>query len=417
MKFYIETYGCTANHGNSQELEAALAERGHEISSCEEAHLVIVNTCAVTDRTERKVLKRLRQLQGDRLIVAGCLPSALPKAVEGISCRLVVGVLTRKVTGTIADSFPNGAKAALELPLGNPCGIVNISEGCAGDCTYCLVKRARGRLVSRDEEDIVGMVRNLVCSGVIEIQMASQDAAAYGMDTGSSLDQLLHQVARLPGSFRVRVGMMNPKTVEPILSDLVRAFKSRKIYKFLHLPLQSGSNKVLKEMRRGYTAEEFVEIYALFRKEFPGLSLTTDVIVGFPGEGEEEFAETRRIIQLTQPDKVNITRYSRRPNTPAYDLYDMPDRIKKDRSRDLTELWKEIVARRNRRYIGKLVDVLVTERGRGDSMKARTENYTDVVVKRDATLGAAHIVKITGSTPFYLIGEVYPHKRPHILQT
>lgn len=417
MKFYIETYGCTANFGNSRDAQAALLELGHEPSSLDEADAVIVNTCAVTEKTENKILRRLRRLEGGRLVIAGCLSLALPESVQQISCKRRIGMLNGTAAEKIADLFaspvleetvpfrtrksPHPVAEEDHVPQ-DLCGIVNIAEGCSGGCTYCIVQKARGRLVSRRPEDVVRAVQKLVGSGAVEIQLAAQDSSSYGMDIGFTLPDLLMKVVKVPGRFMVRVGMMNPDTIRPIRRELTRAFQNPKVYRFLHLPVQSGSNRVLSGMGRKYSRDDFLEIVNDFRAAIPDLFFVTDAIAGFPGETEGDFKRTLDLIRHLQPDKVNITRFSCRPGTAAARLYDMPDRIKKDRSRELTKLWLEIAASRNRRYEGQLLEVLVTERGRAGTMKARAGNYLGIVVNGTPGLGSSIKVKVTGSNPFFV---------------
>jgi threonylcarbamoyladenosine tRNA methylthiotransferase CDKAL1 len=418
MKFYIETYGCTANFGNSQDMAEALQEMGHISSPLDEADAVIVNTCAVTEKTERKILRRLSLLQGKRLVVAGCLYTALPESIHLINCRERLGLLSRSAAGKIADLFddsfstkqfgvPECAPHAPQVALAsrrNLCGIVNVAAGCNGGCSYCIVRKARGKLVSRDPKEVVEAVQKLVGSGIAEVQLTAQDTAAYGLDRGTSLPELIDKVTDVPGRFMVRVGMMNPDTARPVLMELMQAFRSPKVYRFLHMPVQSGSNRILESMGRRYTAEDFLGIVDAFREKFQDLSIITDVIVGFPGETEEDFRQTLELIRLLQPDKVNVTRFSRRPGTRASLLYDMPDRIKKDRSRELTRLWLEIAGTRNHRYVGQVLDALVTECGRGATMKARSANYTGIVVSGAPNLGSSCKIRIREANPFYLDG-------------
>ncbi len=422
MKFYIETFGCTANFGNSQEASGALQEMGHTLSSLEEAEAVIVNTCAVTEKTERKIMQRLKLLQGDRLVVAGCLSAALPGIVDEISCRERLGPLNKEAAVRIAGLFSHqdpakgtrdfAGKPAAPRPIiapcsGSPadlCGIINIAEGCNGGCSYCIVRKARGRLVSKPPQDIIGEARKLVKSGIAEIQLAAQDTASYGNDCGLCLPELLRELCALPGDFMLRVGMMNPDTLQPHLAKTIEVMQSPKVYRFLHIPLQSGSNRILKSMGRRYSAQDFAEMAGELRSALPDLSLNTDVIVGFPGETEEDFKQTLDLVRLVRPDKVNITKFSSRPITPAAQLYDMPDRIKKDRSRELTRLWLEIAAENNRHIVGKTLRALVTERGRNGTMKARAANYLGIVVHGNPALGSSIRVKITASNSYYLSG-------------
>ena len=419
MKFYIETYGCTANMGNSQDLARALQEDGHVSSSLDEADAVIVNTCAVTEKTERNVLRRLSLLQGERLIVAGCLPVAIPESISHISCRKRMGLLNQSSAAVISEIFNDSSvhsqevrfqDALLHSPVpatgGGLCGIVNVAEGCNGSCSYCIVKKARGRLKSRRVEDVALDVENLVASGVAEVQVTAQDTAAYGSDIGTNLGQLLERLAAIPGDFMLRVGMMNPNSALLIKDQLLRAYQSPKIYRFLHIPVQSGSDRILRSMGRKYTAADFMEVVSAFRSAHPEITIITDVIVGFPGETEEDHEKTLDFVKRLQPDKVNITRFSARPGTAAARLYDMPDRFKKDRSRELTRLWQEIAEMRNIRLLGSTVAAQVTEMGKDDAVMARTENYREIVVHRSLDLGGVHRFKIVKTCPFYLEGEI-----------
>jgi len=427
MRFYIETFGCTANQGNSIQARSELMKLGHMPSSLEEASLVIVNTCAVTEKTQRKIVRRLRQLQGRRLVIAGCLPASIPGSLEGISCLKALGVLHRSDIGSILDALSTDERSTDERSTddrsaaemhgdrkaeacraieheANACGIINISEGCMGKCSYCIVRKARGSLKSMPLEEVLELARSLLASGAVEIQLASQDAAAYGQDIGTSLPELIGEISKIPGRHKVRVGMMNPDTAMPLLGDLIEAFKSPRVYKFLHMPLQSGSDSVLEEMARNYSASDFENAISRFREAFKEIFIATDVIAGFPGESEKDFESTYSLIKRIEPDKVNVTRFSSRPGTQASKLYDMPDRFKKERSRKITKLWIETASMRNRRYEGSILDVLVTERGRGKTMKARSSNYSGVVVTGEPPLGSDIRVKVAGSNPFYLIG-------------
>ena len=304
MKFYIETYGCTANQGNSQDLARALEDMGHIPSSLKEADAVIVNTCAVTEKTERKVVRRLGLLQGERLIVAGCLSVAVPESIRAISCRKRLGLLNRSSAASISDIFNNNNNKLLydtscdALPHDNSqlaadlCAVVNISEGCNGSCSYCIVTKARGRLKSRRVEDIVAEVEKLVALGTAEVQISAQDTAAYGSDIGTNLGQLLERLVRIPGDFRLRVGMMNPNSASLIRDLLLRAYQSPKIYSFLHIPVQSGSDEILRNMGRRYSAASFLELVWAFRYAIPKITIITDVIDGWGLHRDHESHKT-----------------------------------------------------------------------------------------------------------------------------
>jgi threonylcarbamoyladenosine tRNA methylthiotransferase CDKAL1 len=429
MKFYIETYGCTANLGNSQDLARALQEMGHIPSSLDEADAVIVNTCAVTEKTERKIVRRLSLLEGKRLIVAGCLPAAIPESVSRISCRERLGLLNRSSAARISEIYNDSHISHIShnysdahshdsqsqdvlthspaLAAGQDlCAVVNVAEGCNGSCSYCIVAKARGRLKSCRLEDVARKVEELVARGTVEVQVSAQDTAAYGSDIGTNLGQLLERLAVIPGDSMLRVGMMNPNSAILIKDQLLRAYQSPKIYSFLHIPVQSGSDRILRSMGRRYSAENFLEVVGAFRSAHPEITIITDVIVGFPGEADEDFIATLDLIKLLQPDKVNITRFSARPGTAAARLYDMPDRIKKDRSREMTRLWLKIAAQRNQRYEGKIIAARITERGRDGTMKGRAENYLGIVIKGRPMPGSIVRVVVTECNPFYVSGQV-----------
>ena len=417
MRFYIETFGCTANQGNSRELAEALQEKGHIPSSLDEADAIVVNTCAVTEKTERKVLRRLHLLQGPRLVVAGCLPAALPASISGLTCRGELGPLNGSSASKIEDLFalssslpplslhPPAMPSSLPLSPGSAqdlCGIVNVAEGCNGTCSYCIVREARGCLKSRSLDDLAEQVKRMIDRGLVEIQITAQDTAAYGSDQGTDLSLLLNRLTALPGEFMLRVGMMNPSSLTPIQKPVMHAYGSPKVYRFLHLPVQSGSDRILGKMGRNYHAREVLAVVDAFRSCFPHITIITDVIIGFPGETEDDFQDTINLIERMQPDKVNLTRFSARPGTAAARLYDMPDRFKKERSREMTRLWMEIAAGRNSRYLGESLSALVTERGRSGTMKARAKNYLGIVVEGNPRLGSSIDVEITASNPFFL---------------
>lgn len=411
MRFYLETYGCTANQGNSEAFSSALVEMGHHPSSLEEADLVIVNTCVVTEKTERRMKRRLSQLQGEKLVIGGCLPSAMPEAVDDITCREVMGILDRSIGMRMAEAFRSEeSRPRRRQSTQNLSAVVNISEGCRGRCSYCIVRRARGPLRSKAIPEVAREIRSHLKEGALEVQIASQDAAAYGADLGSSLPELLDAVVGIEGDFRVRVGMMNPDRLFPILDELIASYENPKIYKFLHLPVQSGSDRILADMKRGYSSRDFLVMVARFRAAYSDLTLYTDIITGFPGETEEDFRSTELLIQKADPDKVNVTMYSSRPGTVACRLDDMPSRFKKDRSRRMTRLWQKIAGQRNGQYLGETIVAQVTERGRDGTVMARSENYRKIVISEPLPLGIVQTFKIIKTTPFYLVGKISPHE-------
>jgi len=215
-------------------------------------------------------------------------------------------------------------------------------------------------LESRSLREVTEETARLIDAGAVEVRLTGQDLGAWGRDTGQSLADLLRSLDALNGRFMIRPGMMNPATLYPVVNTVAEAFTLSKMFASLHLPVQSGSEEILEKMRRGYTPGEVVSIVERFEHTVPGLSLTTDVICGFPGETDEDFSKTLALLQVIQPDRVNVTRYSPRPGTPASRWKDMPDSVKKERSRRLRLLAEEIAREKNAQWKGRVVPVMIT---------------------------------------------------------
>lgn len=395
-KVFLRTFGCTYNAGDSWKLAEILKAQGCTlIEDPAVADVVVLNTCAVVGKTERKVLAELRRHEGRPVYVTGCMPLALPGAFAG----------TRRPVVTIHPDEIHTAWAWVNTVPSGPVGIVQACRGCLGSCTYCITRRARGSLRSRDPREILSETASLVAAGAVEVRLTGQDLAAWGRDTGQSLSSLLHSLCSLPGHFMVRPGMMNPATLYPARESVAEAFTLPKIFATLHLPVQSGSGEVLRRMQRGYTPAEVIEIVGVFREAVPCLSLTTDIICGFPGETEEEFEETLMLLREIRPDRVIVTRYSPRPGTPAAAEVDMPDRIKKERSRRLLSLAVETARAENARWRGRTVPVIVTERLRPGTSMGRTREYRGVVIDGEFPPGTVLPVRILEDCLHYFRGQ------------
>jgi MiaB-like tRNA modifying enzyme len=282
---------------------------------------------------------------------------------------------------------------------------VPISEGCLGYCSYCAARIARGRLRSYPAEHIIKEIEECIRDGFKEIQLTAQDTGVYGFDIGSNLPNLLKRISKIDGDFRVRVGMMNPGYTRKIMRELIEAFRSRKIYKFIHVPVQSGDNTVLKDMKRNYSVNDFVELVTAFKRAFSDVVLSTDIIVGYPTETEESFTKSVELVEKIKPDIINITRFSKREGTEAYGLKDLPGWIKKERSRLLTEIHRRIGEDINRQFLGREFEVLITKKGKNGTFLARTDSYRPVVVK-SGKIGEFVRVEITDCNPYYLVGEL-----------
>ncbi|HIP63117.1 MAG TPA: tRNA (N(6)-L-threonylcarbamoyladenosine(37)-C(2))-methylthiotransferase [Archaeoglobus profundus] len=420
VKVYLETYGCTMNQADSDIIRGVISRKFELVDSVDDADVVIINSCGVIEFTERKIIKRALELRkkGKKIIIAGCLPRISTKSVEEVSDGMVSPdnihkidwVIENVLEGTkvklISKNYIDKAKLhKIKCRLNeNAIAIVSISEGCVGRCAFCATRFARGRLRSFDLNDIVEEVKSCIEMGFKEIQLTSQDTGAYGLDKGRfMLPDLLNAISEIEGEFRVRVGMMNPHHAVKMLDDLIEAFKSEKIYKFIHIPVQSGDNKILEDMRRGHTVEDFIEVVSAFRKSFDDVLISTDIIVGYPTESEESFWKSYELIKTVEPDIVNITRFSMRRFTPASKLKDIPDWIKKERSRILTKLVKEIGFKKHQQFLNKKYRVLITRKGKNDTLLSRTDSYRPVIVRK-GNIGEFIDVKITGYSFNYLVG-------------
>jgi len=418
-----------ANAGDTQKLRAILKRSGYQlVTDYKKADCVIVNTCTVTKRTELNVVKRLEELkkQGKHVIVAGCMAAAQPELVKSVLGKDTIMITPEELYPVMDFDFDKNSSVV---------GIIPISMGCLGECTYCIVKRARGRLKSQSPDRICSALRSAVAAGVKEIRITAQDCAAYGFDrtdmdmklpellrmlTGVEgdfririgmnmavkLPELLRMLTGVEGDFRIRIGMMNPFTLLRIMDELLEAFESDKVFKFFHIPVQSGSDKVLSDMRRNYKVADFVEIVRRIRRRFHYCTICTDFIVGFPTEDEDDFRASLQLLEEVKPEKVNITRFSPRPGTEASKLKDMLARDKKMRSRTMSAIYHRMALEANNQLIGAELPVLVTERGDKGGVIARDPSYKTIILEEDLPPGSFHKVRVKDARSTYLVASV-----------
>jgi MiaB/RimO family radical SAM methylthiotransferase len=389
-RVFIETYGCTYNTGDSEKLGVILRSQGCEIvSSAEGADCILVNTCIVIERTEREMRRRLHELREKELYVTGCLPKIDP------GCGgLVID------PDTIQSHFQE-----IGVHADGSVAVLQIAQGCPGHCTYCITRRARGPLLSHAKEEVVRQLKGRIENGAVEVQLTAQDLSAWGMDRKEDLSILLDAINEVPGSHRIRLGMMNPDTLLPILDRFLASCRDDRIFLFFHIPIQSGSDAVLRRMGRRYSRGDVITIIQTIKTVYPSARISTDIICGFPGETDCDFRETVDLLRIVRPEKINITRYSERPGTPAAAWYDMPDRFKKERSRMATTVAREIFDSVNETFIGRVMDVIVTEVVQAGTVTARDRAYRPVIIQEPLPMGKIHRVRITGHKTHYLIGE------------
>ncbi len=412
MKYYIETYGCVANKVDSEIIMAALSSAGWErIANPDDADVIILNTCAVKEKTISNMLSRIRRLPRDRkLVVTGCMANVLPDKIreERPDAEIAGPKEWKELSKILGVHLPEKKAGVPQMRTEPFIASVVISEGCTGTCTYCATKFARKYITSFRPGDVVRSVRDAVESGRREIRLTSQDTGAYGVDIGTNLVELLGEILdSVEGDYRIRVGMMNvDHAVRLIDEGLLDVYRDPRIYKFFHVPVQSGNDRILGIMVRNYSVEDFREVVGKIRKTFPLASISTDIIVGFPTETWEEFLDSARLIEELKIDVLNISRYSAIPGTAAARMRgQISSNEKKRRSKYLTEVHLRVGKEWNEHYVGKTLRTLFVERGRHGAVIGRTEQYKPVVVQDASLLGGFSDIYITDALSLFLRGE------------
>jgi threonylcarbamoyladenosine tRNA methylthiotransferase CDKAL1 len=425
LRYYLETYGCSLNAADSDIIVGRLnALEGQRVNDIDEAELILLNTCGVKEPTEDKIVHRLEELAKGTtpIVVTGCLPKIsldrVEKAIPGYAA-----LLGPQSVETLADIVPrilqgergirhiesDGAYKLkwFEGPPDSVICTIPICEGCLGSCAYCAVRLARGQVKSYSIKNIYEIIERCVHHGYREIRLTSQDAAAYGADTGEKLEDLMLSIGKIEGPHRFRLGMFNPNIVMSSINGLLEAMDTEHFFKFFHIPLQSGSDKLLKTMKRRYIASDWVCVIEKVRKRFKNATIATDIIVGFPGENESDFEQTLELVQKVRPSITNISKYGDRPNTLASQSKDKVETsVKKQRSRILTNAVNEILVESNKAWVGWSGLVMITEKGPKGGMLGRNEAYKIVIVQEELDPGTVVDVEITSSERTHLFGEV-----------
>jgi MiaB-like tRNA modifying enzyme len=433
MKVYLESFGCSASQASAEIMKASIERLGHELLGSEtagQADVYICNSCTVKYTTEQKILYKIRRMgeRGVQVVVSGCMPEvqledilhANPEAhILGVNAISRVGELLSSIEQRKKKGLPGGAR--LEFRTSESLGFLNvprersnpnihicqISQGCNFACSYCIVKHARGKLHSFPPDEIVEDIRAAVADGCREIWLTSQDDSQYGMDTGVKLPELLRMISEIPGDFKVRVGMMNPFSVLPILDDMIDAFDSDKIFKLLHLPIQSASHSVLRRMNRLHKMDAVDTIINKFRARFEDLSLFTDIIVGFCDETDEDFKETVEWVKKYRPEKINISRYSPRPHTKAFSFRNLDSRISVQRSHELHKVCEQIKVESKQAMIGWKGRSFVSKYTEIGDVLTRTDAYRPVVISGSNLKPGQYVhVEIVAAKPGYFFGKL-----------
>ncbi len=398
MRIYVETYGCTLNQADSDIMKALLADEHILVEDGDSADVIVINTCTVKGPTENKILSRIGELQSrhKKLVVAGCMSADVSRLRKFTSAPIVGTSALAHINDAILDAVNEQSSVYLKptnkdlLPkmLTRPIARIPINDGCLSSCYFCQTKIARPFLRSYSPKNVAKWINEAVRQGAREIQLTSMDSGAYGRDIRTDLVSLLNALAHDDSSdntgakYWIRLGMINPQHVVPIVDDLIEVLKTERFYQFIHIPVQSGSEKVCREMNRGHTVEDFVSLVKEFRSKLPDINIATDIIVGYPTETEEDFQETVNLLTTVKPDVTNVSKFSPRPGTKAKEMKQLPSEVVKARSRKISELVKQIHAERRARFVGRTQEVLVTE-----SKKGRNKSYFQVVFEEDVEKG------------------------------
>lgn len=435
LKYYIETWGCQMNEEDSEKLSGGLKPLGHiRTEDKEEADIIIFNTCCVRENAEQKVdgnlgaLKKMKKQHPEKVIaVTGCMMQQDGMAEKIIHkfpfVDIIIGThnaykfteyLGRVLGGErpIVEVWDKEADIIEGAPIDRAStikGFVTIMYGCNNFCTYCIVPYVRGRERSRRPEEIIREIEKMVKAGYKEITLLGQNVNSYGKGLEEEINfaELLRRINKVEGIERVRFMTSHPKDLSDEVIDVIA--EGEKLCESIHLPVQSGSSRILKKMNRHYTKEQYLDTIRKIKERIPGVTITTDIIVGFPGETEEDFQDTLDLVREVEYDSAFTFLYSRRNGTPADLMFDQVDEAaKKDRFNRLVEAVNECCARKNKAYEGRTVEVLVEGESRSNENKLTGRTRTGKLVNFDGpkeTIGQLVNVKITKANSFSLIGE------------
>lgn len=406
---FIQTFGCSLNYADSEVMAGLLAEAGHILTEDPaKADLIVINSCTVKNEAEAKLWRTIKNNPGKKIVVAGCVPMAqqpyLETRLQSISVigtnnvQDVLKAVQETLRGNVYHNLKPSRQPRLHLPhlRKNPVvEIIPINKGCLDSCTYCKTKQARGHLQSYPLEDIKQQMRHALAEGVKEIWLTSQDTGCYGLDGNSSIIELLKELLSLRGYFRIRLGMMNPNYALQYLEELKECYQHPKLFKFLHIPVQSGNDQVLRSMQRRYCAEAFAKVVREMRQAVPRITISTDIIVAFPGETARAFQDTLALVKQTHPEVINLSRYWARPGTPAAQEKQITGKVSKERSIQLGNVFRALQRQQNQSWVGWKGDVLIDEIGPKGSMIGRNDWYKQVVFTQNKlALGTRKTVRI-----------------------
>ncbi|RMD57397.1 tRNA (N(6)-L-threonylcarbamoyladenosine(37)-C(2))-methylthiotransferase [Candidatus Woesearchaeota archaeon] len=416
MRVYVKSFGCSANFAEGEIIKGKFSEKGSIVDNADNADTILLNICTVKgDKTALEQVRKLRaKYPQKKLAIAGCITPSIAESIKKIDNATTL-VNTHNIlnivdlVNTNTDALSKGKPIKLMQPrirTTRSVGIIPISSGCLDACAFCSTRIVKGTLFSYPAETIEREVKACVEDGCKEIWITGQDTCCYGFDRKTNLAQLLKRLVEIPGNFKIRVGMGNPRHLPKYLEEFIEIMKHPKMFKFAHIPVQAGNDQVLKAMRRGHNVAQFKNIAKKLRCEIPEITLSTDIIVGYPTETEEQFQDTLSLCKQVQFDIINISRFSPRPGTLAASMEgQVHGNIKKKRSRELTALQMKIQKERNQKWIGWKGEIIVSKKVKG-GVSGRNYAYKSVFIPSQLEPGDIVKAKITDAKEKFLKAEL-----------
>src|SRR3989344_1333363 len=360
MKVHVKSFGCSANMAEGEIIKGKFSEGSSLTETEQDADTIVLNICTVKgDKGALDEVKRGRKENpGKKIVIAGCITPSITAPIKAIdpTIQLVNTHHINEIAELKTDALAHAKPIKLMQPRvrTNPAvGIVPISSGCLDACAFCSTRLVKGTLFSFPPDIIVDEVKKCVDDGCKEIWITGQDTCCYGFDRKTNLAKLLAQLVEIPGDFKIRVGMGNPRHLPKFIDEMAEVMKNPKIFKFLHIPMQSGNDDVLKAMRRGHTVEQFKQLVNKFKQTIPEITISTDIIVGYPGETTEQFNDTVNLVKELEIDNINISRFAPRPGTPAATMKNqVHGNISKERSTILAQEYKKQSIEKHKKWLG-----------------------------------------------------------------
>jgi len=423
MNIFIQTHGCSNNFYETEIMMGILTKNKFKIvTDPEDSDIIIINICTVKGvETALRTIRVIKEKFPDKkLIIAGCISKDIIPEIRKIDENAplvnthnitgIIEVIEELTQGNILESLARTKETKINLPkinLNKVIGIVPIASGCVDHCAYCSVKLIKGHIYSYPKEKIIEEIKKNLKNNCKEIWLTSQDNGSYGLDEGEyKLIDLMKEILKIRADFKVRLGMLNPRHALQMLDGLIEIYQDNKMFKFIHLPVESGNNEILTLMKRKYNIFEFRDMIDKLRNKVENITIATDMIVGFPGETEIQFHDSLQLISEIKPEILNISRFHPRPNTRAFKMKQIDTRKVKNRSREMTWLFNKIAEKQNQKWLNWEGGVLIDGKGKHGTFIGRNFAYKQVVLRGNFNLGDKVRVKIKEVTTHYLRGEI-----------